>query len=89
MVSVESEGDLILAGLGVSLLVAVAVAEAVVATAAEESREAERFTLVDDVDVAVDWAAGVWTVDARDLEGLDLSAGNCSGETGLVLFLLL
>lgn len=84
MVSVDSEGDLILAVLGVSLLVV-----AVVGTAAEESREAERFTLVDDVAVAVDWAAGVWTVDARDLEGLDRSAGNCSGETGLVLFLLL
>lgn len=45
---------------------------------------------MDDIDVAVDWAtAGDWNVDARDLEGLRFSAGNCSGETGIVLFLLL
>lgn len=64
--------------LGVDLLAAV-----------DESKEAERLALVDDVDVdvdvAVDRVAGVWNVDARNLEGLDLSlsAGDCSGETEL------
>lgn len=71
LVFVESVGDFTSAVLGAGLLAAV------------ESKEAERLALADDVVVAVDRAAGVcWNVDARNLDGLDLSAGDCSGETG-------
>lgn len=82
MVTAESVGDLPLIALEVSLLLAVA---AVVAAAvAVESKEADLFTLWDDVDVAVNRAVGDWKVDARDLgdlRGLDTSFGNCLGET--------